>query len=265
MDILEVSNLSIHFGGLVAINKLNLNVSKNRIHGVIGPNGSGKSTFFNVVSGVYQADEGSIVYNGKDITNLPPHRITALGVSRTFQMSRIWKEMTVLENLMVGHHCHIRREPLGILFNTPARRRQEKRVRKEMMEILDYVGMTEFAYMSAGGVSGGQARLILLARAMAMKPQLLMLDEPGSGLSPANVENMMTIIKRMQKDLHLTIIVVEHILKVIMDTCTVVSVLDYGEKIAEGTPTAIKKDPKVVEAYLGQEMDDAEIRRLLGT
>lgn len=264
MDILQVRNLSISFGGLTAINQLNMNIEKSHIHGVIGPNGSGKSTFFNLVSGVYQADEGSIMYENQDLTKLPPHRIAALGVSRTFQMSRIWTEMTVLENLMVGHHCHIKRDPIGVLFNTPARRRQEAKVHKEMLELLDFVGMVEFANMSAGGVSGGQGRLILLARAMAMKPKLLMLDEPGAGLSPTNVDNVMNTIRRMQKELQLTIIVVEHILKVIMDTCTMVSVLDYGEKIAEGIPEDIKKDPKVIEAYLGQEMDDMEIRHMLG-
>ena len=262
MSVLQTRDLSISFGGLKAISNLNVDIEDNHIHGIIGPNGSGKSTFFNLVSGVYKADSGSILYKGKDLVKLAPHQIAALGVSRTFQLSRIWSEMTVLENLMVGHHCHIKRTFFGVLFNTPARKREEARVSKEMLELLDFVGMADFAGMPASEVSGGQSRLIILARAMAMRPDLLLLDEPGAGLSPTNVDNILNLIRRMQKEFGITIIVVEHILKVIMDICIKVSVLDYGEKIAEGTPEAIKKDTKVIEAYLGQEMDDEEIRRM---
>ena len=191
------------FGGLKAINKVDFELPKNEIRGIIGPNGSGKSTFFNLVSGVYDPDPGSYIeFDGHDITEEPPHKVGELGLA-------------------------------------------------------------DYAEMNASELSGGQRRLLVLARAIAGKPKLLMLDEPAAGLSPVNVDNLMKILMRLKEKYGLTLIIIEHILKVVMDTCSKVTVLDHGEKIAEGTPTQIKDDNAVIEAYLGKKMDDEEMRKAL--
>ena len=259
-SILEIKDLNKKFGGLVALDNISINIEEKTIHGIIGPNGSGKSTLFNVISGIYKCDSGSIRFQNKELTKMPPHKIAKCGLARSFQLLRIWPDMTVLENLLVGHHCHIKRNIGGILFHTPGMLKEEKRAEKEMLDLLDFVGMADFANMQASETSIGQRRLISIARAMAMKPTLLMLDEPGAGLSPTNVDNIMNIIRRLHKTMGITLIVVEHILKVIMDTCSMVSVLDYGVKIAEDKSQKIKNNHKVIEAYLGQEMADDKVK-----
>ena len=264
-DILVIDRLNKSFGGIVALNDVSFSVKEHDIHGVIGPNGSGKSTLFNVVSGIYKPSSGKIEFCGEKIAGMPPHKIAKRGLARSFQMLRIWPEMSVLENVLVGHHCHIKRNFWNLMLNSPASRKAEQRVKKEMKDLLDFVGMADFADMPASETSIGQRRLISMARAMAMKPKLLMLDEPGAGLSPANVDNIMEIIRRMNKAMDITLILVEHILKVIMNTCRIVTVLDYGVKIAEGSPEEIKNDHGVIEAYLGQEMEDDKVREFFAT
>jgi branched-chain amino acid transport system ATP-binding protein len=258
--LLEIKGLCKDFGGLHAISNLDFQLRQGEMRGLIGPNGSGKSTFFNLISSVYPPTSGSIVFDGHDITGSEPHRIAGLGVARTFQLLRNFNEMTVLDNLRVGQHTHVKYTPLQAVFGTHKVATEEKRIRDEMMEILTFIGLADFAEIPASELSGGQRRLLALGRAMAMRPKLLMLDEPAAGLSPVNVDNLLEIVSALQKRYQLTVIIVEHILKVVMDMCERVTVLDHGEKIAEGTPQEVKDDHAVIEAYLGREMDDEAVR-----
>jgi len=262
--LLEVSGFSKHFGGLAAVSNVDLQIGKGEVHGVIGPNGSGKSTLFNLISGVYRPEPGGTMYfDGEDVTGLPPHQIARRGVARTFQMLRIFSQMTVLENLLAGHHCHTHYGTAAAIIGAPSVWQEEHRVRSEMMDLLAFIGLADYARMPAGELSGGQRRLLALGRAMAMRPKLLMLDEPAAGLSPVNVDKLLEVVLALKERFGLTLIIIEHILKVVMDSCSVVTVLEHGEKIAEGPPAAIKDDHRVIEAYLGKEMDDAEVRAYL--
>ena len=264
--LLKTENLSISFGGLKAINKVNFELESNEIRGIIGPNGSGKSTFFNLVSGIYDSDKGSYIeFDGNDISNKSQHEIASLGLSRTFQLLRLYQEMTVLDNVMSGYHTRV---PYSFFDAVVGRKKIwdiEKEIREEMMDLLDFVGLADYAELNANELSGGQRRLLVLARAIAMQPKLLMLDEPAAGLSPHNVDNLMKIILQLKDKYNLTLIIIEHILKVVMDTCNKITVLDYGQKIAEGSPLQIKDNEAVIEAYLGKKMDDEQIRKELAS
>jgi branched-chain amino acid transport system ATP-binding protein len=262
--LLEVTGFSKHFGGLVALSNVDLNLDEGEIRGIIGPNGSGKSTLFNLISGVYKPEPGgTMFFDGEDITNLPPHEIANRGIARTFQMLRIFSNMSVLENLLVGHHRHTHYGIPAAVVGAMSVWKEERRVRAEMMELLAFIGLSDYARMPAGELSGGQRRLLALGRAMAMRPKLLMLDEPAAGLSPVNVDKVLGTVMALKERFGLTVVIIEHILRVVMETCDVVSVLEHGEKIAEGPPAAIKDDHRVIEAYLGKEMQDAEVRAFL--
>lgn len=263
--ILETRGLCKNFGGLHAISDLDFQLRQGEMRGLIGPNGSGKSTFFNLISSIYQPTSGSILLDGQDVTWLAPHKIAGLGVARTFQLLRNFNEMTVLDNLRVGQHTHVKYSPIQAVFGTQKVAAEEKRIRDEMMELLAFIGLADFAEIPASELSGGQRRLLALGRAMAMRPKLLMLDEPAAGLSPVNVDNLLEIVSALRKRYQLTVIIVEHILKVVMDMCESVTVLDHGQKIAEGTPEFVRDDHAVIEAYLGKEMDDDEVRQMLAS
>lgn len=261
MALLETRRLSKSFGGLRAVHELDVDIEEGSIHGLIGPNGSGKSTFFNLVTGIYEPDLGSTVrFNGEDVTSCEPHEIARRGIARTFQLLRLFSDMTALENLMVGNHIHVNYGLAAPIFRTRHVRAQDARTREDMMELLGFIGLAEFAEMPAGELSGGQRKLLSLGRAIAMRPKLLMLDEPAAGLSPANVDNLMGIVLELKQRYGLTLLIVEHILKVVMDTCDTVTVLDHGQKIGQGAPSQVKDDPAVVEAYLGKEMSDEDVR-----
>jgi len=264
VNLLEITGLSKRFGGFSALANIDLAVRKGAVHGIIGPNGSGKSTLFNMISGVYMPGPGSrVVFDGQDITGWPSHEIARLGVARTFQMLRIFEGMSVIENMMAGHHALTGYSGIAAVFGAKSVRREERRVRGEMMELLAFIGLADYAEMPAGEMSGGQRRLLALGRAMAARPKLLMLDEPGAGLSPANVDILLDTVRALQQRFGLTVIIIEHILKLVMDSCETVTVLEHGEKIAEGTPAEIKDDHRVIEAYLGREMKDEEVRAFL--
>ena len=262
--ILETENLSKRFGGLQALDRFDFALAEGEIRGLIGPNGSGKSTFFNLVSGVYRPDEGSrIRIGGMETTGAEPHEVAARGVARTFQLLRVFAEMTVLDNVLVGHHVHVSYGPFAAVLGLRRVHEREREVREEMMELLAFIGLADFAALPASELSIGQRRLLALGRAMAMRPRLLLLDEPAAGLSPVNVDNLLRIIVGLKERYGLTVVIVEHILRVVMDTCGKVTVLDHGQKIAEGTPDEVKQDHAVIEAYLGREMEDEEVRRAL--
>jgi branched-chain amino acid transport system ATP-binding protein len=262
--LLEARNLTKRFGGITAVSRVELAVRQGEVRGIIGPNGSGKSTLFNLISGVYRPESGaSIVFDGRDIANLEAHEIARRGVARTFQLLRIFSGMSVIENLLIGHHSHIGYGAASAVVGSRKVWAEERRVREEMMELLAFIGLADYADMPAGELSGGQRRLLALGRAMAARPKLLLLDEPAAGLSPANVDILLDTVLALKNRFGLTVIVIEHILKVVMETCETVSVLDHGEKIAEGPPAAIKDDHRVIEAYLGKEMKDEEVRAFL--
>ena len=262
--LLELKNVSKRFGGMTAISKVDLGVKSGEVRGLIGPNGSGKSTLFNLISGIYKPEPGgSIRFDGEDITACEAHAIARRGVARTFQLLRIFAGMSVLENMLIGYHSLIRYGAASAVLGTRRVWSDERRARLEMMELLAFVGLADYAEMPAGELSGGQRRLLALGRAMAMQPKLLMLDEPAAGLSPVNVDILLETVLALKKRFGLTVIIIEHILKVVMETCETVSVLEHGEKIAEGPPAGIKDDPRVIEAYLGKEMRDEEVRAFL--
>ena len=262
--LLRTENLSKHFGGLRAVDRIDFALETGEVRGLIGPNGSGKSTFFNLVSGIYRPDEGSRVWiDGEETTREEPHEVAARGVARTFQLLRVFAEMTVLENLMIGHHLHVEYSSFSAALGTRGVRRRERKVREEMRELLAFIGLADFHAMPASELSVGQRRLLALGRAMAMRPRLLLLDEPAAGLSPVNVDNLLRIILDLKGRYGLTVVIVEHILRVVMDTCGTVTVLDHGQKIAEGPPDEVKNDHAVIEAYLGREMGDEEVRAAL--
>ena len=264
MALLETKGLSKSFGGVQALQDVDVHIEEGSIHGLIGPNGSGKSTFFNVISGVYRPDSGSsVLFDNHEIGQLPPHKITELGISSTFQLLRLFLEMTVLENVMVGYHCHTPYGFLSPILQGSKVREADEKIQDEMIEMLQFLGLASYANLPAGELSGGQRRLLSLGRALAMKPKLLLLDEPGAGLSPVNVAHLMHTIISLKEKYKLTVMVVDHILKVVMNTCERITVLDHGQKIAEGSPEEVKNDHAVIDAYLGREMADEDIRQVI--
>ena len=251
---LEIDQLTMKFGGLVAVNNVSISIKKGAIHGLIGPNGSGKTTIFNVLSGYYKPTGGKVSFEGRTISGLPAHQITAAGFARTFQNMRLFKTMTVLENLLVamGHHAKV--GLLQEILNPVAVHQEEKKFVEKAMELLDLLEVADFANALATSLPYGNQRRVEMARALATDPKVILLDEPAAGLNEVETEDLRKTLMKI-RDLGVTIFLVEHDMKLVMEVCEEISVLDYGKKIAEGTGAVISKDPVVIEAYLGQEED----------
>lgn len=251
---LEIDQLTMQFGGLVAVNNVSISIKKGAIHGLIGPNGSGKTTIFNVLSGYYKPTGGKVSFEGRVISGLPAHQITAAGFARTFQNMRLFRSMTVLENLLVGMGHHAKVGLFQEIFDPVAVHREEQKFVEKAMELLDLLEVADFANELATSLPYGHQRRVEMARALATDPKVILLDEPAAGLNEIETESLQKTLTKI-RDLGVTIFLVEHDMKLVMGICETISVLDYGKKIAEGTGPAIRKNPVVIEAYLGKEDD----------
>jgi branched-chain amino acid transport system ATP-binding protein len=252
--LLEVRELSKHFGGLYALNELSFAVDEHEIVSIIGPNGAGKSTVFNVMTGLYRPDGGDIVFRGESILDRAPSQIVRLGIARTFQNVKLFPNMTVLENAMVGQHCRTRSGVLGSVLGLPGTRREERRIRERARESLGFFGSRLVGYREeqpASALSYANRRRLEMARALATEPALVMLDEPTAGMNPRETLELRDHIVRMRDELGLTVLVIEHDMRVVKGVSDRVVALDYGRKIAEGTYDEVANDPQVIEAYLG--------------
>ena len=249
--LLDIIQLEKKFGGLSAIHNVNLTIEKGSITSVIGPNGAGKTTLFNMISGFYKPDKGNILFQGKPIHGLSPERISRKGIARTFQNIRLFKEMTAIENVMVGMENHLKANLLDILFGLKKVKKEEQFIQREAYGLLEYAGIGDIANQPANHLSYGVQRRLEIARALAMKPDLLLLDEPAAGMNPRETKELMGFIQRIRNELEMTIVIIEHDMKLVMGISERIHVLDFGEKIAEGDPEEIRKNEKVIEAYLG--------------
>ncbi len=250
--ILTANKLTKRFGGLVAVDALDVIIEENSIHSIIGPNGAGKTTIFNCVTGFYKAEEGSIEFNDHSLVGLLPDRIVHLGVARTYQNIRLFPNLTAMENILVGIHTHLKAGFFGIVLGLPRTRKEEKEAAEEARRLLKFINLNDKGGFLAKNLPYGEQRRLEIARALASRPKLLLLDEPTAGMNPSETQEMMSFIEHLRDELGITILLIEHQMRVVMGISEIVTVLDYGKKIAEDTPEEIKNNPTVIEAYLGR-------------
>ncbi len=254
MPLLEVRNMTHFFGGLRAVHNYNLTFESGEIRGLIGPNGAGKTTIFNLLTGIYTPSEGEINFLGKNILGVKPHEIAAAGIARTFQNLRLWRHVSVLDHVKLACYSKIDYGLVGAFFGTGKRHRQEKEFTDKAHGLLEMFGISQFADNVVTGLPYGVQRRVEMARAMAIDPQILFLDEPTAGMTPEELNEMVDIIRKLREDLGLTIFLIEHRMKVVMDLCEQIQTLVFGEVIAEGNSEEIMNNPQVIEAYLGKEV-----------
>ncbi len=251
MMILEMEKISQEFGGLRALDGVNLRITEKEIFGIIGPNGAGKTTLFNIITGIYIPTEGDLLFKGNKINRLAPHDIARLGIARTFQNIRLFDKLSVLDNVRVGCHGVTKSGFWSGMLGLPSSRNEEKLILGKSQDLLETVGLQDKGFEYANNLAYGEQRRLEIARALALEPSLLLLDEPGAGMNPLEKEELMKLIRQIRDERHITILVVEHDMNLVMNVCERIAVLDYGRKIADGTPAEIKNDTRVIQSYLG--------------
>jgi branched-chain amino acid transport system ATP-binding protein len=252
MAVLATKKVTKRFGGLEAVSKVDFELPEHAIYSIIGPNGAGKTTLFNCITGFYTPEEGEIYLNERNITGMSPDRVTRLGVSRTYQNIRLFKNMTAVENILVGMQPHLKSGVFGAIFHDPGTMHEEQAAVEEANRLLGYINLKGMGDLMAKNLPYGQQRRLEIGRALASKPKLLLLDEPTAGMNPRETQDMVDFIRRLRDELGITILLIEHQMRVVMSISEQITVLDFGVKIAEGTPKEIQNNPRVVEAYLGR-------------
>ena len=257
MPLLDIEKITIKFGGLTAVSDFSLSMEDNDLFGLIGPNGAGKTTIFNMLTGVYAPTSGRIVFNGENIQGIKPHEVTKKKISRTFQNIRLMKNLTVMDNVKVSFTYQTDYSLLSSILRLPSYFREEGEIEKKSLDLLKIFGLLDMKDEKACNLPYGQQRRLEIARALAAQPKLLLLDEPAAGMNPQETENLMELIRWIRKEFKIAILLIEHDMKLVMGVCENIVVLDYGKIIAQGTPSEIKSDRKVIEAYLGEEASHA--------